>query len=259
MNLKPLALAFFLLWIPFTAFSQQAAIQNPQAVALTAQAMAALTGPTQVSDITLTGTATRTAGSDIESGSVTLKALGNPNSRLDLVLTSGTSSEIRNASNGTPQGSWIGLDGVSHAFSMHNCITDAAWFAPQLSVLSQLSNPNLIASYVGPETRNGAAVQHLHFAIQSATADPRGLLQSLSAEEVYLDASTFLPVAFAFNTHPDNDELTNIPVEIDFSNYQPVNGAQIPFHVQKFLNGTLLLDLNIQSAVLNSGIAPSAF
>jgi hypothetical protein len=259
MTLTRLALAFCLLLIPFTAHSQQAAIQNPQAIALATQALTALTGPAQVSDITLTGTATRTAGSDVESGSITLKALGNPNSRFDLVLTSGTSSEIRNASNGTPQGSWITPDSVSHAMATHNTLTDAAWFVPELSVLSQISNPNFIVSYVGQETRAGAAVQHLHFASQSTSTDPTGLLQRLTAEEVYLDASTFLPVALTFNTHPDIDAGTNIPVEIDFSNYQQVNGVQIPFHVQKFLNGSLFLDVTVQSVVLNSGLPASDF
>jgi hypothetical protein len=85
MTLKRLAFTFCLLLIPFSAHSQQAVIQNPQAVALATQALAALTGTTPVSEIPLTGTATRTAGSDIESGSITLKALGNPDSRFDLV------------------------------------------------------------------------------------------------------------------------------------------------------------------------------
>jgi hypothetical protein len=257
--LKRLMLAFCLLLIPFTARSQQTAIQNPQAVALATQALAALSARTPVSDITLTGTATRTAGSDAETGSITLQALGNSNSRFDFVSTAGTSSEIRNASGGAPQGSWITPDGVSHAMATHNTFTDAAWFAPELTVLSQLSNPNLMVSYVGQETRAGAAVQHLHFAIQSASTDPTGLFQGLSAEDVYLDVSTYLPVALIFNTHPDNDAGTNISVEIDYSNYQPVNGVQIPFHVQKSLNGALFLDVAIQSSVLNSGIPASVF
>jgi hypothetical protein len=260
MNLNRLTLSLCLLLIPFTAHSQQAAIQNPQAVVLATQALTALTGPTQVSDITLTGTATHTAGSDVQTGNITLKALGNQASRFDLVLTPGTCSEIRNASGGTPQGSWIAPNGVSHAMAYHNTLTDAAWFAPQLTVLSQISNPNLIVSYIGPETRVGAAVQHLHFAFQSASADPTGFFfQGLTAEEVYLDASTFLPAAITFSAHPDNDANTNIPVEIHFSNYQLVQGAQVPFRIQKFMNGTLFLDLTIQTAVLNSGLTNSAF
>jgi hypothetical protein len=265
MALKRLALLFCLPFAMLPTFAQQSsttsppATKNPQAVSLAAASLAALSGSTAITDVTLTGNATRIAGSDVETGTVTLKVAGSSDSRIDLNLSNGPRNEVRNVSNSAPQGSWAGPDAVPHAMPLHNCMTDSAWFAPQLSVLSQLSNPNLVVSYVGQESRNGASVQHLHFEVQSANVDPSGLLQHLSAEDVYLDASSFLPVAISFNTHPDNDAGTDIPVEIDFSNYMRVNGAQIPFHVQKYLNGSLFLDLVIQSAVLNSGIPQSVF
>jgi hypothetical protein len=262
MIFKRLSILSLLSIVTFSTYAQQASTavtQNPTAVSLARNSAAVLSGSVQISDITLTGSATRTAGSDSETGSITLKALGNPNSRFDLVLTSGTSSEIRNASGGATQGSWITPDGVSHAMAGHNTFTDAAWFVPELTVLSQLSNPNLIVSYVGQETRAGAAVQHLHFAIQSASTDPTGFFIGLSAEDVYLDSSTFLLVALIFNTHPDNDASTNISVEIDFSSYQPVKGVQVPFHIQKLLNGTLFLDVTVQAANINSGLSETSF
>lgn len=256
MTLRRLALTFFLLLSPFS--SQAQTIQNPQAVALATQALVALTGTTQVNDITLTGTAIRTAGSDVENGTVTLKALGSFYSRLDASSGSGTRSEIRNLSNGTPQGYWLAPTTAFNEMATQNTITDAAWFFPALSILSQLGNPNLIVSYVGPDTRAGVAVQHISLALQ-VPSDSTGLFQRLSAEDLYLDASTFLPVALTFNAHPDNDAGTNILVEVDFSNYQAASGVQTAFHVQKFVNGTLFLDLTIQSAVLNSGLTSSDF
>jgi hypothetical protein len=246
----------FLLLAPaaFPQSSPAPTASSPQAVALASQALSALTGSTQVNDVTLTATGTRTAGSDVETGSVTLKALGSGESRLDLSVAGGTRSEIRNLnSNSAPQGSWIGLDGTVHSMANHNCMTDAAWFFPALSVLSQLLNPNLVATYVGQETKNDAAVQHLHFVVQA------GLSQQLSAEDIYLDASSYLPVALTFNAHPDNNAGTNISVEIDFLNYQTVNGVQVPLHIQKLLNGTLLFDLTIQNVTLNSGLTDAAF
>jgi hypothetical protein len=247
--------------IQFTAHSQQAAIQNPQAVALATQAMAALTGTTQVSDITLTGTATRTAGSDIESGNITLRALGTADGRFDINLTNGTRSEIRNSSNGAPQGFWIGFDGTVNSIANHNCFTDAAWFFPALTVLSQVSNPNLTISYIGPETRNGLAIQHIQFVTQFPTAGPdmANFLSQLTVTDVYLDSTSYLPVAILFNAHPDADALTNIPVEVDFSNYQVVQGVHVPFGIQKIMNGTLFLDLTIQGATVDSGLTSSAF
>jgi hypothetical protein len=266
MILKRLFLLVPLLFAAFSTFAQQSSTtttpvtKDPQAVSLASASLAALSGTTAITDVTLTGTATRIAGSDTETGTVTLKVAGSSDSRIDLNLSNGPRSEMRNVSNSAPQGSWTGTDGVSHAIPMHNCMTDAAWFAPQLSVLSQLSDPGLAVMYVGQETRDGAAVQHLHFeSPQSSSVDPTGLVRHLTAEDVYLDASSFLPVAITFSTHPDNDAGTDIPVEIDFSIYTRVKGAQIPFHVQKYLNGSLFLDLIIQSAVLNSGISQSAF
>ena len=55
---------------------------------------------------------------------------------------------------------------------------------------------------------------------------------------MYLDGTSLLPVAFhILNVHPDNDASTNIALEIDFSNYQVVNGVQIPMHVQRLISG----------------------
>jgi hypothetical protein len=81
----------------------------------------------------------------------------------------------------------------------------------------------------------------------------------VSAENIYLDAASFLPVAFSFNTHPDDDEATNILVEIDFSNYEPVNGVQVPMRVQKLINGGLALDVAVTSAAVNAGLSDAPF
>ena len=61
--------------------------------------------------------------------------------------------------------------------------------------------------------------------------------QAVSTEDMYLDGTSLLPVAFISNVHPDNDASTNIALEIDFSNYQVVNGVQIPMHVQRLISG----------------------
>ena len=238
-------------------------VSTPQPSVLAQQAQTALNGAVAVSDMTLTGTATRTLGPDSETGNFTLKALGDDLSRFDLVLAAGTSTEIYNISaisNG-PEGIWISTDGTSHPIADHNCYAGEVWFSPSLSIVGEVSNPNLVLAYVGAETKNGVAVQHLTYSlvVPSAVSAPNALLTQLSTTDVYLNASTYLPVAIVYNTHPDTNLLVNIPVEIDFSSYQVVQGVQVPFHVQKLLNGTLLLDLTVQSATVNSGLTASAF
>ena len=67
------------------------------------------------------------------------------------------------------------------------------------------------------------------------------------------------PSAILYNVHPDTDATSNIPVEVDFSNYQTVSGVLVPMHVQKYLQGTLTIDLTVTNAVFNSGISLSNF
>jgi hypothetical protein len=258
-----LTLSVLVLAIPaaFTQTTTTTATSNPQAVALATQALAALTGSVQISDVTLTGTATRTAGSDVETGTITLEALGTTNSRMDLAESGGTRSEIRNSVSGAPQGWWVGLDGVSHTMANHNCLTDAVWFFPALSVLTQAASANVIASYVGQETRNGTSVQHLNFVGQTANvpASASPFLTSLTAEDLYLNSTSLLPVAVLFNTHPDSNAAGSIAVEVDFSNYQSTSGIQVPLRIQELLNNSLLLDITIQTVTVNSGLTATQF
>lgn len=240
------------------SFAQQTASSSP-AVQYLQWALAALSGSTPTSDVTLSGSANYIAGSDDETGTATLKAIVGA-SRIDLNLPSGTRSEVWNNLSGSPVGTWSGPDAVSHPISFHNLLLiDPAWFFPIFPISRGLAT-GYTATYVGQETHNSVAVQHLSISQQPAdSSDTAALLQHLSQMDLYLDSSTFLPIALAFNIHPDDNALLDIPVEIRFSDYRSVNGAQVPFHVQKFLNNGLILDLQFQTATLNTGLSASSF
>lgn len=233
---------------------------SSQALTLLQNSLAALTGGQSITDITLSGTARRIAGSDDESGTATVKALAGTGTRIDLTLPSGSRSELRNTSGAAPVGSWSGPDAVSHSISNHNLLTDPAWF-PGFALSSLLSAPNALITYVGSETRDGQSVIHITASQQfpALSGDSATLMLHLSQVDFFLDSTTLLPVTIAFNVHPDDNALLDIPVEIRFSDYRTVNGAQIPFHVQKFLNNSLLLDFQAQSVTLNSGLSSADF
>jgi hypothetical protein len=140
---RPVVLVFLCLLIPACLSAQQSPSpsappppkNDPQAVALVQRTLGVLTGVASVSDITLTGTARRIAGSDDETGTVTLKATAAGDSRVDLSFPSGNRSEIRNhaaaplpvtlprgvtlpaavTSQPRPAGVWSGPDGARHA------------------------------------------------------------------------------------------------------------------------------------------------
>ena len=231
---------------------------DAEAVALAKKVQAALSSA-QVSDLLINAEAASTAGSTKTSGTATLSAKGLLESRIEVAAGAASRSEIRNDNNG-PDGQWIGLDGARHSMSMDNCWGPAAWFAPY-ALAQSMSGANVVLHYVGQEKRNGLSVEHVQLHRSNTAADPtlKGALETFSAVEVFLDPSTFLPVALAFNVHPDDNAGLNIPVEIRFSDYRSIGATVVPFHIQRFVQGVLNLDLTVTSASANTGLTDGSF
>jgi hypothetical protein len=231
---------------------------DPKALSLATQSVAAMTGPSAITDVTLTGSVTRILGSDQQTGTAKLIAKGFGESRIDLTLSGGARSEIRNASGRPNVGNWLGADGVAHPIAAHNCLADASWFFPALgSLASAETNPNIILKYIGQEGQNQSSFQHIQAYIYNPYLSAAA--QALSTMDFYLDAQTLLPSIVMFNEHPDTDQTVNVAVQVMFSDYRNVNGAQIPFHIQRYVNDNLVLDIQITSATINSGIPDSNF
>jgi len=254
--------ACFFLSLQTPAVGQGAAppASDPQALAIASKAITALAGRQSLADVTMTGSVTWSTGEDqSQSGTATLRALGTSESRMDLALPEGTRSEIRDAQTGGPLGRWTNPDNSSGDFAAHNCWTDAAWFFPAFSSLA--GGKNAVLAYVGLEDHDGQSVQHLRsyqFQI-SASAGPSINPQQLSTMDFYLDAATFLPVAIDFDAHPDNNATANIPIEIEFSNYQTVGGVVVPMHIQRYQQGLLMIDIQVTSVSFNAGLPLSLF
>jgi hypothetical protein len=248
----------FLLSISLAA--QQTATSSPQALQLLQRSLSALSSGQTLTDVTLTGTARRIAGSDDESGTVVLKATASGSSKIALSFSSGNRNEVRSTSNNSLTGSWSGPDGVPHPISYHNLMTDSGLF-PDFTLANLIASQKTVATYVGQETRNGSTVIHIsaYQQLPGITGDAALLPQHLSQIEIFLDPTTLLPASIAFNTHPDNNALLEIPIEVDFSDYRVANGIQVPFHVQKYLNNSLFLDLQFQSVAVNTGLTTGLF
>jgi len=239
---------------------QAAATSSPTAPTLQ-QSLATLVGNASLTDVTLTGSVRRIAGSDDESGTSALEALTTGESRMDLSLPSGPHTEVVAIGNNCLSGNWSGPDGVAHPISNHNLLTDTAWFFPVFTVGRIISSGKYIVSYVGHETRNGQAVEHF-IAYQPSTVQlPAGIptFSHLTQMDLFLDSITLMPAALAFNIHPDNNMGLDIPVEIRFSDYRSVSGVQIPFHIEKFVNNSLMLDFQAQTVAINTGLTSSTF
>ncbi len=232
---------------------QTTPVSDPQALSLAQKSMAALNGAAVV-DVRLQGNVISIFGADSETGTGTFRAKGTGESRVDLSLSKETRSDVRNVTNGVPTGSWKRATDTSQGYAYHNCLTDATWFFPALSSLAQTGNPNFIFSYLGQQQHGNVNTEHLR--IYQLGLGP---VPQLSTMDLYLDAASFLPLAIAFKVHPDNDLLTDIPVEINFASYRPISGVQVPFRFQRMFNGSVALDVTVTSAVVNTGLTDSIF
>jgi hypothetical protein len=257
MNVTVVALLFTLA-ISFSSLTQQASSVSPQASQVLQQSLSALNGTNRTLDVTLKGSAHYIAGSDDETGTATLQAIAAGASLVELNLSSGEHKEFRNLTVDPPSGQWVGPDGVTHAVTYQNLVNEPSWFSPVATISRLIGTPNYVSEYVGNETLDSQSVVHVSVNEQppaSVVASP--LLPHLSQVDLYLDSSTLLPAAIAFNMHPDDNELIDIPIRVQFSDYRSVNGTQVPFHVQRFLNNGLVLDFQFDTATINSGLSVS--
>jgi hypothetical protein len=229
---------------------------DPQALSFVSQSLVALTAGTTISDVTLSGTGVWTVATNSETANATLMAKGVSESRFDMALSAGIRSEIRNDNSTSAQGEVLASDGSIFQWGTQNCMVNAAWFFPQLSILSETANSALIFSYVGQESHNGQAVQHIQSYLYSS-ANPAPV-QQWSTMDIYLDSVSLLPSAFVFNTYSPDGSQT-VPVEIDFLSYQTVSGVQVPSRIQRYVAGNIGLDFSVTGVQLNSGLQDSLF
>jgi hypothetical protein len=274
---RPAAIVFSL-WSACSlgAVAQQPSAQTIQAGSVLQASLKSLTGGASISDVTISATAHRIVGADDQTGTATLTAMAAGESKLRLSLLSGVFVETRTPVGNPPAGSpagavvpaggWSGPDGVTHGMVAHNLMTDATWFLPAFTINKLAGSTGFVASYIGQETREGQQVLHLSASQQywpssggQALIQVPPLIQQMSQMDLYLDPTTLLPVALAFYVHPDNNFNADIPSEVRYSDYRSVNGVQVPFHVQRYLNNSLILDLNFETVAFNSGLNVTSF
>lgn len=101
------------------------------------------------------------------------------------------------------------------------------------------------------ETASGVPVIHSAPTVPSnMPSDFAALLAHAGSYGLELDGSTFLPATLSYATHPDDNAAFDIPVKVTYSDYRTVDGTAIPFHIQRYLNGVLSLDITLSDATV---------
>jgi len=203
--------------------------------------------------IQATGNVTWTYGSDQQTGTVTLQASANGQSQIQLTLPAGTWTETQSTATGFEGNcTWTGFDGVVHSRQSFNCWRGTVWFLPQITSQAGPGWADNVCTFASSTAGGGTfhCERHPQGKMSAKTAL---LLAKISAYDLKVD-SLGQPQALVFNDHPDNDSTVDIPTEIDFADYRPASGALIPFHIQKFINHGLVLDLQITNVQISASL-----
>jgi hypothetical protein len=204
-----------------------------------------------VHSVTLTGTANWIVGGDNENGNVRLVANSDGSYQINLELGQSSRTEIQTAFAQGPQCTWAGSDAVAQVVSEHNCMQSVAWFMPEVALFGNLQPQAvgniLVGSSVNAQNPGLDLRQQQTTPPSYVSGNIASLYTHLSTIDIFYDPTTWLPISVSYATHPDSNATLDIPVQVQFSSYQTVGGITVPFHIQRYVNGVLALDITVSN------------
>lgn len=216
----------------------------------------AFSGGHAVHEIQLSGDADWHAGSLEDSGSASFTVSSSGPSHMQLSLSaSGERAETQMGAGLSASCQWSKGDGVAHTMDMSNCKRSVSWFMPALSLQpSQLPNSLTVTDLgLGTLGSGSATYRHLQskYTFSNLPDKISNQLTERSTTDIGLNPTTLLPAVLMYSVHPDNGSPSPIRIEIRYSDYRTINGVQIPFLIQRYVNGSLQLEVHVNSAQVN--------
>ncbi len=244
-----LALLLCLLSAPFFGYSQ-----TYLPIPFLTTIMASIPLGTPLNGLHLEGRATYVAGSLLETGTATLDAKSDGTTSVALSLDTASGTESYPAQAADRACTYTNKAGAISSISKIDCLTPLSWFAPILGARNPLQLPPLIAVSDGGEvTRNGITLHDLTYGrlIQGKDTASTNLLVRATNVHVLYDPQTLLVSSIEYSIHPDGDITTPIDARIAFSDYRSVSGVMLPYHIERYINRSLFLTIDVDTALLN--------
>lgn len=212
-----------------------------------------------IQKVQLSGNASWHAGSLEDSGSVELTASKDGSSEMRLQLsTSGIRTESQSHdTEGGRRCYWSGNDGKAHEIRSGGCQRSALWFLPTLSLQSAQTNRQIavVDKGIGPVGSGDTVYRHLQSQLLlNMNGMPNTIADEMAKQsktDIGLDPNSLLPSVVSYSVHADGGASVPITIEVHYSDYRLMDGVQIPFHIQRYVNGSLQLDIEISTVQIN--------
>ncbi len=207
-----------------------------------------------VSTVKLTGQVIWHSGASEDAGPITLMAGSDGSQSFTAQLASmGARTENQTAIGAGMSCAWARSDNAEHNSDDASCQKSVPWALPALAL--QLAKIPAAAGYtdLGSATLNGTAYRHLQGQLVFANLPAKRLKQSVaeSTMDAYVDPQTFDLGVLRYQVHADDNPALTIQVEIRYGRVTAVNGVRIPFLIQRYINGTLQLEIVVSSAQIS--------
>jgi hypothetical protein len=244
-------ISYLCLFASYSAHSQTAISQVPLPSAFQQQAQAAVSSGKSFSVVNLTATAEWTAGSLHESGTAQLQANADGSTNVQLALGNASRTEVQAKTDSSRTCAWTDNSGKKHDILGPNCLVAIPWFAPSLFAQPSATLPPLLGTTDdGVVSKDSATFHQVRYLLKLTGADTSATNQMVgqSTVKVLYDPKTFLPASLEYSIHPDGNDLLNISVKVLFGNYQSVSGVMLPYSIERYVNRTLQLKLDVTNA-----------
>ncbi len=234
--------------------STQPPQRDPQAVAILQQSAVAL-APTPPSDSSATGTVTIVEGSPTQSGAIQILTRGTNQSLESISLPDLSQTTVFSY----PYAGQTSGSTAQQQLTGQLAATSQSALYPLPFLVGMLNNADVSLQYLGQDSVDGELSNHIRMSNTFASRPYLQVLSAFSVRDVWIDASTGLPVKISFTQQSAAGQSFKTLVEIDFSNYQRTNGFAYPYTIKKSLNGTPWLTISIQNVAFNTGLPDTQF
>jgi len=257
MRVARLFLAFVLILVSSPRLNSQqsapAAQRDQQAIALLQSSVRAM-GGTVPSDSVASGNVVIVEGSLTTSGTVRILTRGTDQTSIQFLTTNVNWSVIY--SDG--QANRVDATGTT-ALPLELAASSQSLYFPFPVLSGLLGNPDVSLRYVGRESLDSSPANHIRVQNTYASSTSLQFLCDFTTADIWLDASTALPVRISLTRRNGGGSSPKIPISFSYSNYKTIAGVQYPFSIQEFLTGTLWATTSIQSVAFNTGLTDSSF
>jgi hypothetical protein len=205
--------------------------------------------------IRLSGAVQYSPGSKTETGTINLISLANGTAKTEISVPSGSHIDLRFPVQDAAKSLDLEPNSKPVAIEYHNLLIAGNWFFPE-HLITRLIDPARAVKVASSQqcSTTEICIESQYSTTNAAAAKLTGQMSSMT---VSLNPSTSLPERVDYNAHPNDRPNVDVPIEVRYDDYRNISGHMIPFHVQKYVNGSLFLDINITNADLDATISPS--